>query len=266
MRRPGFLCSLSLTLALSAAPAGAQNGGDATAAAGWAALKRATATPACVRSGAEAKPTMPLYYGSVAAYLQGRQGDAADSLTRALALNPTLVPATVLLGEIEYVQGHLDAAIERYETAIAGATRPDSTLQQRLSEWRKEASLNRTLTTSSSARVAVTFNGRTDSALAAHVEGILDRAFYRIAENIGANPPNRVLVTLYTEQQFRDITRAPSWAAGTFDGKVRVPVKASAGIATTSIACLSTLARRNGLAPGRAGVAARRARALLRAG
>ena len=229
MRRPGFLCSLSLTLALSAAPAGAQNGGDTTAAAGWAALKQGNGNAAATAFEAALKQSPDdavLHYGAgVAAYLQGRQGDAADSLTRALALNPTLVPATVLLGEIEYVQGHLDAAIERYETAIAGATRPDSTLQQRLSEWRKEASLNRTLTTSSSARVAVTFNGRTDSALAAHVEGILDRAFYRIAENIGANPPNRVLVTLYTEQQFRDITRAPSWAAGTFDGKVRVPVK-----------------------------------------
>jgi hypothetical protein len=54
---------------------------------------------------------------------------------------------------------------------------------------------------------------------------VLDRAFYRIVENIGATPANRVLVTLYTEQEFRDITRGPSWVAGSFDGKVRIPVK-----------------------------------------
>ena len=228
MRRPGFLPSLALTLAL-AASAHAQNSRDATADAGWAALKQGNGNAAseAFEAALKSRPDdAALHYGAgVAAYLQGRQGDAADSLTRALALNPKLVPATVLLGEIEYLQGHLDEAIARYESAIASAARPDSTLQQRLDEWRKEAALNRNLTTSSSARFAVTFNGRSDNALAAHVEGVLDRAFYRIVENIGANPPNRVLVTLYTEQQFRDITRGPSWVAGTFDGKVRIPVK-----------------------------------------
>jgi tetratricopeptide (TPR) repeat protein len=220
---------VSLALAL-AASAHAQNGGrDVSADAGWAALKQGNGNAAAQAFEVALKQRPDdalLHYGAgVAAYLQGRQGDAADSLTRALALNPKLVPATVLLGEIEYLQGHLDEAIARYESAIAGAGRPDSTLQQRLDEWRKEATVNRSLTTSSSARFAVTFNGRSDNALAAHVEGVLDRAFYRIVENIGANPPNRVLVTLYTEQQFRDITRGPSWVAGTFDGKVRVPVK-----------------------------------------
>jgi len=218
-----------LAVFVSATAAGAQSGRDAPADAGWVALKQGNGNAAAAAFDAALKQRPDdalLHYGAgVAAYLQGRRGDAADSLTRALTLNPQLIPATALLGEIEYLQGHLDAAIERYEAALAGAARPDSTLQQRLDDWRKEASLNRTLTTSSSARVAVTFNGRTDSALAAHVEGVLDRAFYRIAENIGANPPNRVLVTLYTEQQFRDITRGPAWAAGSFDGKVRVPVK-----------------------------------------
>ena len=98
-------------------------------------------------------------------------------------------------------------------------------MQRRLDEWRKEAAVNRTLTTSSSARFAVAFNGRSDNSLAAHVDGVLERAFWRIGENIGAYPPNRVLVTLYTEQQFRDITRGPAWVAGAFDGKVRIPVK-----------------------------------------
>ena len=29
---------------------------------------------------------------------------------------------------------------------------------------------------------------------------------------------------LYTEQQFRDITRAPDWAGGQYDGRIRIPV------------------------------------------
>jgi hypothetical protein len=33
-----------------------------------------------------------------------------------------------------------------------------------------------------------------------------------------------VVVILYTEKQFRDITRAPEWSAGQFDGRIRIPV------------------------------------------
>jgi hypothetical protein len=29
---------------------------------------------------------------------------------------------------------------------------------------------------------------------------------------------------LYTEQQFRDITRAPEWSGGQYDGRIRIPV------------------------------------------
>ena len=32
-------------------------------------------------------------------------------------------------------------------------------------------------------------------------------------------------VILYTTQQFRDITRSPAWAAGAFDGVIRVPMR-----------------------------------------
>ena len=29
---------------------------------------------------------------------------------------------------------------------------------------------------------------------------------------------------LYSNQQFRDITRAPAWAGGGYDGRIRLPV------------------------------------------
>lgn len=98
-------------------------------------------------------------------------------------------------------------------------------MRKRLDEWRKEAAVNKNLTTSSNARFFIVFNGGSDNSLAAHAAGVLERAFQRIAENIGAYPSNRILVTLYTEQQFRDITHGPAWSTGAFDGKVRIPVK-----------------------------------------
>jgi len=38
-------------------------------------------------------------------------------------------------------------------------------------------------------------------------------------------PSAPITIVLHTEEQFRDITRAPGWAAGSFDGTIRVPVR-----------------------------------------
>ncbi len=38
-------------------------------------------------------------------------------------------------------------------------------------------------------------------------------------------PPGPITVVLYTDQQFKDVTRSPRWAAASFDGKIRVPVR-----------------------------------------
>jgi hypothetical protein len=32
-------------------------------------------------------------------------------------------------------------------------------------------------------------------------------------------------VVLYTEQQFRDVTQSPDWAAASYDGRIRVPMR-----------------------------------------
>ena len=41
-------------------------------------------------------------------------------------------------------------------------------------------------------------------------------------------PSSRILITLYSSQQFRDITDAPEWSGGVFDGKIRIPVQGAA--------------------------------------
>jgi hypothetical protein len=40
-----------------------------------------------------------------------------------------------------------------------------------------------------------------------------------------AYPSNIITVILYTDEQFRDITRSPSWAGGVYDGTIRIPMR-----------------------------------------
>jgi hypothetical protein len=159
-----------------------------------------------------------------AAHLLGRDQDAEVSVARALQLDPRLAPAHALLGELKYTRGDIDGAIRSLEEAVRYAPGVES-LQTRLADWKKEAAVHSGMRERSDLRFTITFEGRTDSALAQQVAAFLNTEFMRIAQALGAYPSNRILVTLYTDQQFRDITRAPEWSGGVFDGKIRVPVR-----------------------------------------
>jgi hypothetical protein len=81
------------------------------------------------------------------------------------------------------------------------------------------------LTQRNDGRFSIIFEGTTDSALADRALATLDAAYWRIGGAIGAYPASSITVTLYTDQQFRDLTGAPEWAGGVFDGRIRIPVK-----------------------------------------
>jgi len=195
---------------------------------GWQAINKGDADKAAsaFREALTMSPRDPVLNlgAGTAAHLQGRDQDATVFLQKAVALNPALVEASTLLGEIVYRQGNLDLAIKTYEAALARAPRNEA-LKQRLEAWRSEASTYQTFQSVKDDRFAVMFEGPVEQKLAAHATSVLGRAFWRIGKVIGAFPSNPINVILYTDKQFRDITGAPEWAGGGFDGQIRMPVR-----------------------------------------
>ncbi len=58
---------------------------------------------------------------------------------------------------------------------------------------------------------------------------ILQDARRTIGSEINFYPPNPITVILYNEKNFVDVTRAPGWAGGLYDGKIRLPIKGVEG-------------------------------------
>jgi len=58
---------------------------------------------------------------------------------------------------------------------------------------------------------------------------ILKEAFRTIGIRINFYPTQPITVILYNERAFFDVTRAPGWAGGLYDGKIRIPVKGVKG-------------------------------------
>jgi tetratricopeptide (TPR) repeat protein len=162
-----------------------------------------------------------------AAHERGNQKDAIAHLTRAFELNPRLTDAARLLGQIAFDEGEVDLAIRTYEKALKQAP-GDSGLATVLETWRREAGVHHTFSEQRFDRLRVMFEGRAEESLAVQATKVFNSAFFRIGDALGEYPANTIVAVLYTEKQFRDITRAPNWAGGQYDGRIRIPAAGAA--------------------------------------
>src|SRR5262249_46710062 len=158
-----------------------------------------------------------------AAHAQGKQKDAMASLGKALEVMPGLTPASLLLGQIAFDEGDVDLAIHTYENALTHAP-GNADLAHTLEKWRSEASVHKSFDELRYERFRVLFEGHAEQSLASQATAIFNSEFFRIANKLGEYPPDTIVAVLYTEQQFRDVTRAPAWAGGQYDGRIRIPV------------------------------------------
>jgi tetratricopeptide (TPR) repeat protein len=196
--------------------------------AGWDALREGRHQDAADAFAAAllAEPRDPsLYMGAgLAAYLIGQTSAAQQSLERALSLSPSFTAASLLLGDILYRLNEVDAAIRVLEAALKYAPN-DKALISRIERARQDAELHSGFFQSQGAHFTVLFEGPSDEALSRKVLDVLEAAYWRVGTTLLTFPERIIPVVLYTEQQFRDITRSPGWAAAAYDGRIRVPVR-----------------------------------------
>ena len=219
---------LILAWSLVWAPLAAQRpAGTPAARAAWDALNasRTQEAAAAFEEALKSEPREPtlLLGAGLAAHLLGQADNARRYLVDALRYDPALTPASLLLGEILYRSDDLTGAIQVYEEAATHAPR-EPRLAAKLEAWRKEAALHDRFARKLTDHFTVLFEGPAEADLAAKSLEILEAAYWRIGSALYTYPADVITVVLYTREQFRDVTRAPDWAGGAYDGRIRVPV------------------------------------------
>ena len=193
----------------------------------WTALERGDASKAAAifREALDRSPTNPaLHFGAgYAAYALGRLDAAISSLKKALQYEPRFVQAAALLAQVAYERGELELAIRSMEKAVALAPY-DRLRADQLDRWRRESSVHDTLEERADLRFRILFEGTAQQPIAARVSRVLEHAYWSVGKALNSYPSETITVLLYTERQFEDITRSPSWAGGEFDGRIRVAV------------------------------------------
>ena len=204
---------------------------DPVAERGFAALQRGDvdAAAAVFRTALADRPrdAVLLYGAGYAAHLQGRDEEAARLLQEAIRIEPRLVQAAVLAGEIAYRRGDLDLAIKTYERVLSHVP-SNPAVRDRLDALKAEAGVEERFEAYRDDRFTVMFDGPAQQKLAAHATATMSASFIRTTAALGTAPSAPIRVVFYTTQQFHDITGAPEWAGGGFDGQIRLALGGAA--------------------------------------
>jgi tetratricopeptide (TPR) repeat protein len=153
----------------------------------------------------------------------GQNDLAQTQFECALSRNANHTPAAEWLGDLHYRAGRLREAIAVYEAALERSPdRPD--LRDTLASWRDEAALHSRFREARSEHFTTLYERVVDDGVARDVLERLEAAYTRVGRALGAYTPERIVVVLYTREQFRDITKLTAWSAAGYDGRIRLPI------------------------------------------
>jgi Tfp pilus assembly protein PilF len=166
--------------------------------------------------------TILVYYAA----LLVRTGNAAQALTyaqRATSAAPNSPDAYTMLGYAQFASDHTKDAVASWKRSLE--LRPDSKVEQFLAKAQREQTVESDFSQGESSHFVLHYEGKqTSESLRGQILAALESDYDDLSRDLGNPPRDNILVTLYTEQAFFDVTQAPSWSGGINDGKLRIPI------------------------------------------
>jgi Tfp pilus assembly protein PilF len=172
----------------------------------------------------EARPEDAGYHLLLAqAIFNGADTRAARSeIDRALELAPDNGAARELSGDIYDREGLLNLAVGEWESAAkAGGSHA---LVEKIARGRREMAAEEGMERESSRYFVVLYEREVPRELVQGIFKALDTSFDVLHDRLGEYPRSELTVLLYARSAFTSVTRAPDWAGGLYDGKIRIPV------------------------------------------
>jgi hypothetical protein len=166
--------------------------------------------------------TILIYYAA----LLVRTGNASQALAyaqRAVRSAPESPDAYTMLGYAQFACDRTRDAITSWTRSLE--LRPDATVKQFLAKAQREENAESDFAQHESSHFVLHYEGKqTSEAFRTQILAALESDYDDLARDLGNPPRDNILVTLYTEQAFFDVTHAPAWSGAVNDGKLRIPV------------------------------------------
>lgn len=166
--------------------------------------------------------TILIYYAAVLV----RTGNASQAVSyaqRAVRAAPESPDAYTMLGYALFASDHTKEAIAAWQHSLE--LRPDPAVQRFLAKAQREQNVESEFSQGESQHFTLHYEGKqTSEALRGQIIAALESDYDDLVRDLGTPPHDNILVTLYTEQAFFDVTHAPNWSGAMNDGKLRIPI------------------------------------------
>lgn len=167
-------------------------------------------------------PSILNYYAAMLVRT-GNPGEALPYAERAVRIAPDSPDTLAVLGYAQYASDRVSDAIRTWKRSLL--LRPDASIQNFLEKAEKDASTENNFSENESSHFTLRYEGgETSPAFRQQIVATLDSAYDDLVRQFGVAPRNTIAVILYTNQQFFDVTNAPSWTGALNDGKLRIPI------------------------------------------
>src|SRR5574337_324802 len=158
------------------------------------------------------------------AYYQLRDDKGAErELTKALEINPKETTAYQFLGELYYRKDDLETAASYWEKAVE-LDPSNEGLHARLERIRREHKTEKDFNRDVTSHFLTKYEGREKIEAGKIVLRVLEEAYGDVGRALAYYPDREIQVILYSGKQFQEVTDAPGWSTGVYDGKIRIPV------------------------------------------
>ncbi len=128
----------------------------------------------------------------------------------------------LLLGSAYYGMEDLDQAIAQWNKALAIADNPQ--LRDAVAKAQRERDVSGSYSEIRSEHFLLRYDGQHNDRLGTEILNSLEGSFQDLVLDLNYTPSDPIVVILYPNQAFRDITRMPTWVGALNDGKIRIPV------------------------------------------
>jgi Tfp pilus assembly protein PilF len=166
--------------------------------------------------------TLLRYYAAILVRT-GHAGEAQQYAERATRLTPDSAEAWTVLGVTQYVAGRNSVAVQSWKRSLA--LHADAGVERMLAKAQKDAAIEADFAERDTGHFTLRYEGKqTTESFRRQMLDALEKQYNDLSSAFGTAPRDNIVVILYTNQAFVDVTQAPPWTTALNDGKLRIPV------------------------------------------
>lgn len=151
-----------------------------------------------------------------------RDGHALSAILDGLAIDDRQPAFHEILGDLRDREERVGDALDAWRRSFE--LEPSDRVREKILKAERERRAGDGFDFGTTQHFTVRYDADVDVDLAAEVMDELESRYTELTDRFNHSPGQPITVQLYPTRSFREVTQAPEWVGGLYDGKIRVPL------------------------------------------